>query len=441
MHSKIVHIKLALTTHPENYLMATTSSFIGSLLTVGDLFFKPFYQHFSSLDNRHHCPAFDDELWFRAGIERIIEGLPSGRAFLQEYAPQWDEIPSHSNYFESFKSSRRADMAQEMNLKILAQAEHSLEDRLADMEELTDYEVFALDGHWHKGAIHDPKRSGKKDSTGHFYSLNLRYDTLRDLAVNAYSKEHDMHVLKRLKPTGLRQGVERGRRVLIVYDKAAIDFKYWKRCKKETAVYFLSRVKEGMVFEILEEREWDKKDQRNAGVLSDQRRHTKDNIDVRVVKYRDPESGEEFEFLTNVMDVQPGTIVELYRRRWTIEKVYDDLKNKLFQKRAWSSDQEGKRAQGQLIAITYNLIRLTEEHLEIQHEITNVAEDKRRKKRKVQLCWKSEKKGQLVSSLRLGATRATQRSVKFIRWLRVSMRKQLTVPAAAAHLKASYAKL
>ena len=32
-------------------------------------------------------------------------------------------------------------------------------------------------------------------------------------------------------------------------DKAGIDFDYWDRCRRECAVYFLSRVKERMVFE------------------------------------------------------------------------------------------------------------------------------------------------------------------------------------------------
>jgi IS4 transposase len=29
------------------------------------------------------------------------------------------------------------------------------------------------------------------------------------------------------------------------------------------------------------------------------------------------------------MDLSSGVLVELYRRRWEIEKVFDDLKNKL----------------------------------------------------------------------------------------------------------------
>ena len=47
---------------------------------------------------------------------------------------------------------------------------------------------------------------------GHFYSLNL----LRHLAAGEGWHEHDMSALKRIKPKGLRQGVPKGRRVLLI---------------------------------------------------------------------------------------------------------------------------------------------------------------------------------------------------------------------------------
>ena len=421
--------------------MAICYSSTGWVSTVRELFFKPFNDLFGTLTHRGHCPEYDDELWLRAGIQRVLDKSESGRGFLQEYAVQWEVMPKRSNYFESLKSSRRADLAQELSLKVVAQAESSFRDRLADIDELKDYEVFAIDGHWHRGATHDPKRSGKKCPTGHFYSLNIRYHTLRDLAVNEYHKEHDLHVLKRLKPTGIRQEVARGRRVLAIYDRAGIDFKFWKRCRKECAVYFLSRVKKDMVFEWLLELPWDKKDFRNAGGISDHHVQGKENINMRVIRYADPETGEEYEFLTNVMELPPGVLVELYRRRWEIEKVFDDLKNKLLEQRSWSSNLVGKRSQGQLIALTYNLIRISEEHLETQYQITNQAEQVRRAKRKNELCCKARKRGQLVSSVRLRALSATQRSVKLIRWIRGSLKSGIAVADALPHLRRAYATL
>ena len=41
---------------------------------------------------------------------------------------------------------------------------------------------------------------------------------------------------------GLRQGVPKGQRVLVVYDRAGIDYDFWNRCRKETAAYFLTHL-------------------------------------------------------------------------------------------------------------------------------------------------------------------------------------------------------
>ena len=277
--------------------------------------------------------------------------------------------------------------------------------------------------------------------TGHFYSLSLRSHSLRHLAANEYHKEHDMHALKRIMPKGLRHDVPKGRRVLIVYDRAGIDFKFWKRCRKECAVYFLSRVKEGMVFEWIQSALWDRKDPINAGVSDDRRVHTADNIPMRIVFYVEPVSGEVFEFLTNEMDLAPGVIAELYRRRWEIEKTYDQFKNKLGAKQSWSSDLEAKKTQGQLAALTHNLLLLAERQLEEQSGLRNEAEDARREKRRLEMARQARRAGRQISSLLQSVRRATVRSVKFIRWLRGSLKSGATAEAALPQLQQLYARL
>ena len=42
--------------------------------------------------------------------------------------------------------------------------------------------------------------------------------------------------------------------------------------------------------------------------------------------------------------------VELYRRRWEAEKVFDQVKNKLGEKKAWGITQEAREAQARLVA-------------------------------------------------------------------------------------------
>ena len=85
-----------------------------------------------------------------------------------------------------------------------------------------------------------------------------------------------------------------GRRVLLVYDKASIDFDYWKRCRQECAVYFVSRVKENLALAAIQSVPWDRRDARNHGVTEDRRVRTRGGLLLRVVCYTHPETGEPY---------------------------------------------------------------------------------------------------------------------------------------------------
>lgn len=370
----------------------------------------------------------------------MLEDVPSGRAFLQEHAPRFpDAATSRSNYFHANSSPHRLALLREVNQTLLARAAESLPDRLADLPGLALYDVFALDGHWHRAAAHDVLHDGVKRAVGHFYSLDLRRHTLRHLAVGQGLHEHDMSVLKRLKPAGLRHDVPKGTRVLLVHDRAGIDFDYWKRCRHERAVYFLSRVKEGMVFDWIASRLYDRAHPRNGGVAEDRTVLTREGHPLRIIHYTDPESGQEYQFLTNEPDLPPGVIAELYRRRWDIEKVFDQVKNKLGEKKAWGTSDEAKTVQGQFVALAHNLLLHYETRIEQVHGVANEAEDHRRARRLETLEQTARAAGREVSSLRLAARRATQRSVKFLRWLRHALRDQLTEPLAVPRLASLYA--
>jgi hypothetical protein len=374
-------------------------------------------------------------------MQRVLETSESGRAFLQEHGVRFENVPDYCNYFATLRSQRRSDLVGDVSLAVLSVANAQLHDRLADIPELANYGCFAMDGHWHKAAVHDKRHEDAKMAVGHFYSLNLRTHTLRHLAAGEGLHEHDMSALKRVKPKGLRQGVPQGRRVLVIYDKAGIDLGFWKRCRQECAVYFLSRVKENMVFDWIDSRDWDRSDPRNRGVTEDRRVMTREGLVLRIIYYTDPVSGQSFEFLTNEPDLPPGVLVELYRRRWEAEKVFDEIKNKLGEKKAWASSLVAKRIQAQLITLTHNLLLLYEQDLEKRHGIRNEAEDRRREQRTQTATKACAKAGKPLSTLVSQARWTTQRSVKFIRWVRQSIRDRAAEAVAVLRLQAFYAAL
>lgn len=419
----------------------TSMTVFNSTITVTEIFFHPLRGLAAASAHARPCLEFSDENYVLLGVQRVLESSESGRAFLQEHGLRFEMTPDYSCYFDSLKSQRRLDVLGDVALGLLTKANAILCDRLADIPGLANYQCFALDGHWHKAAVHDARHEGAKMAVGHFYSLNLRTHTLRHLATGQGLHEHDMSALKRVKPRGLRQEVPKGKRVLLVYDKAGIDFDYWKRCRQECAVYFLSRVKEGMVFDWIESKPWDESDPRNHGVTEDRRVMTREGHQLRIVRYTDPCSGESYEFLTNEMDLPSGVIAELYRRRWEIEKVFDQVKNKLGQKKAWASSLVAKQAQAQMIVITHNLLLIYEERLEKEMGITNQAEDQRRAERMEAEAKRCQKEGKPLSELVKQARKATQRSVKFVRWIRQSIRDQLAEAKAVLRLRALYAAL
>jgi hypothetical protein len=222
---------------------------------------------------------------------------------LQEHGLRFETPPSIDNYFAALKSSRRRALAREIHHQVLLKAEACVCDRLAGIAELAGYMCFAADGHWHQAATHDPRHEDRKVAVGHFYALSLHTHTLRPLAVGQGLHENDMSALKRIKPTGLRQEVAQGTRVLIVYDKAGIDFEYWDRCRREKAVYFLSRVKKNMMFAWAQDKAWQAADARNRGVFLDCKVHTRAGQLLRLIMYQDALTGAVYEFLTNAQDL------------------------------------------------------------------------------------------------------------------------------------------
>ncbi len=93
------------------------------------------------------------------------------------------------------------------------------------------------------------------------------------------------------------------------------------------------------------------------------------------------------------------------------------------------------------MALTHNLLLIYEHRLEQHHAVSNAAEDRRRAKRVAELQRISAQAGRATSTLLSSARRASQRSLKFIRWLRHALQENLTEAAAVPHLTTLYASL
>lgn len=394
-----------------------------SSLPLAGRFFAPLVGLISSCPSARPCPALSDDAWLILGTTRALEDKPSGRAFLQEIAAELDDVPARSSFFESLTSARRLRLCREVNDALRARMSRTLTDPLAAFPALRDFAVLAGDGHFHAAAVHDPRDpDGTKYATGHLYLLDLRTHAAQHLDVgdmNDRKKEHDMRILKRQTPAALRCGTPPGRKVILVWDRAAIDFHQWLRWKENSGIYFISRPKENMNLAKQGDWKYDPADPVNTGILADEMVSPATfGRMIRRITFINPANGETWQVLTNEFTLPPGLVVKLYLMRWDIEKMFDEFKNKIMEKKSWASSLTAKCMQAVFLCLTHNLMILQEEILEREHDITNEAEDRRRAKRLTDEKLAITKAGRVISPLREALQRCTQRTVKFIRWLR-----------------------
>ena len=397
------------------------------------LFLQPLFAGLARSDQQRSCPSLPDDLWLEAGVRRGLGGDFSGRAFLERLADESDcDIPV-SNFFEALKSRRRLALVRSVNeavvrdLSAQAHGGGGRYDPFAEVASLANFDLYAGDGHYVEKACHDTAIDGKHFASGQFFGLNLRTHALFQMThadrKGRRKREHDMHALKRLTADDLRRGAAKGahgRKVLWVWDRAGIDAAWWVSIKMQHGIYFLSRSKENMALETRGLIPYEANDPVNAGVTGNRFVYVA-NTCVRCVDYTCPASGESYHFITTLSDpnVAPGVIAMLYKARWDIEKVFDETKRKLQSVKAWATTQTAKNIQACFLALTHNMLLLLERTLEVQHNLEQVTEIKRREKRLSEHRANAAQRQMILSPLwEQLFLRPTQRMRIFIRWVR-----------------------
>ena len=431
---------------------------------VGVEFFRPVVRLLDSSRFRRDCPALPDELWLRAGIRRCLGLFQSGRDFLQDLAERHETEILPTTFFESLKSERRLALLSDILAKSQIRMRREMPDPFAAFKSLDDFDLYAGDGHFIAAACHDqaaprkiPAKKSKagtpgrtaaftatKYATGHLYSLDLRSHCMTHLTVSDQverKKEHDMRALKRQDIESLRQSADKGRKVLYIWDRAGIDFRQWYQWKQR-GIYFLSREKENMSLDILGVHPFDQTDPVNQGIIADELVGTSVGVSLRRVTYQDPETQTVYIYLTNLpASVPPGIVALLYKSRWDVEKVFDEFKNKLGETKSWGSSPNAKTCQARLLCLTHNLMTLMEEQILRETGIHNQAETRRKAKTLAKRDEQSKRKGGGgLTVLQQSIQRFTQRTVKFIRWLKNHLDSKLSWAHALARLARIYAR-
>ena len=139
--------------------------------------------------------------------------------------------------------------------------------------------------------------------------------------------------------------------------------------------FFVVREKIHMKFKVIEDRVVDA----SSGVIADQIIRldgllTKDQYpeNLRRVSYHDAESGNDFVFYTNSLDVSAELIALLYRYRWKVELFFKWMKQHLHVKEFFGHNENAIQIQIYTAIAAYCIVAIAEHHLKLDRDLYEV---------------------------------------------------------------------
>lgn len=118
---------------------------------------------------------------------------------------------------------------------------------------------------------------------------------------------------------------------IVAFDRGYIDYQ-WFNSLTDQGVFFVTRLRTRAVYRVKKRQSINP----NSPVTSDQ--HIQLNSDhalkrgvplLRRVGYRDPDSGKQYQFLTNHFGLAASTIAAVYKNRWQVELFFKAIKQNL----------------------------------------------------------------------------------------------------------------
>ena len=389
-----------------------------------DVFLTPALNAYNKADGKRKTDVISDVDFLEMGIKRVMSYNASGRNFIQTMVDKFNfNKLTTNNFFKALSSERRMKLIKEINRHIV-QDYCSLESRnpFKDTHELDEYALYAADGHFHEHPSHERHANGKQYATGHIYATNLRSGTVQHLDVlrPEDKKENEIHALKRLGGNVLRMGEPTGKKVIMVYDRAVIDFREWYNWKYSKGLYVITREKSNMNLTVCGNLEFNRNDSVNAGIVSDQQVGHSHGTMIRKIVYIDPVTDIRYSFITNVMNVSPGLITYIYKIRWDIEKIFQEFKSTYKEKKAWAKSNEAKVTQANFLCIMFNLTLIIENKTEREYGIVDQKVIRKQKKRITKLKEILDKKKAKINPMIITVKKNVMRSLQFTRLIDIA---------------------
>jgi len=150
---------------------------------------------------------------------------------------------------------------------------------------------------------------------------------LPEVVVVSEARSHDLAYVEEVTRDIIRDSI-------IVFDRGYVDYRWFGELEKR-GLYFVTRAKKRMEYVVSGQLKVSKR-AKDKGVIEDNVIEFIDDrnikhypYEMRMVVYKDPESGKKFEFITNNFVLSPLTIAKLYKKRWDIELFFKWIKQNL----------------------------------------------------------------------------------------------------------------
>lgn len=118
---------------------------------------------------------------------------------------------------------------------------------------------------------------------------------------------------------------------IVVFDKGYTDYR-WFKALNDKGIFFVTRLRKNAIWRVNERRHVNK----NTGLTCDQtieltgiKPQRIGMAKLRRVGYRDPMTGQLYEFITNNFQLSAKTIADIYKERWQVELFFKWIKQNL----------------------------------------------------------------------------------------------------------------
>ena len=200
----------------------------------------------------------------------------------------------------------------------------------------------------------------------------VKLHTLLDLRGNIPCFIHistgKMHDVKALDHLLLEPGA------FYIMDRGYIDFARLYRIQKHMA-FFVTRAKKNLQFRCVSRRRVDKA----AGLRCDQTivltgvdTATDYPMELRRIKYVDPETNKRFVFLTNNSVLAALTVAKLYKSRWQVELFFKWIKQHLRIKAFYGTSDNAVKTQIWIAISVYVLVAIVKKELKIDRSLNEI---------------------------------------------------------------------